>query len=382
VVVLDDLDRFLSAGLGAADVRQLSADGVVLATLSASHYQYLQSATTVWPEMWQTLQEFTLIEVDTEFSAAETALLRKSPYAECGYDESSDSFAARICGAGVAWRYFLDGQLTCPAGWALARAAVDWRRATGARCVNMPVLEALLDDYLLDGPDASGVKAGLAWATASDPERPPLLRRSDAGPWIVDDFVFERTLQLDEPIRDRVWDAIESDPRLSPVETLSAAIAASQQSTDRALRLLQRAAASSDDAVAPSAALLLGKLREDHGDGEGAAENYLQVIQSGHPTHEPAAALALGTLRQQWDDIDGALVMYQVAIDSGNPSQRSLAALLLGNVLEQGEHTSEAVAAYQLALDCADQHYVRRRAQERLMQISSEGLNLNNFDDT
>jgi uncharacterized protein len=183
VVWLDDLDRFLTGGSwldpGLLDTLS-AADAVVVATIRRNALEVYRPSNKTRPPQWDTISRFKRVDLARMLSAEEARAVEANVVDSAVRAEIQRYGLAEYLGAGPdSVDRFDGGETECPVGAALARAAVDWRRAGLARLVKRRDLHAALPIYLRDRPDVSvdeaSVTAGLQWATEKVNETVSLL---------------------------------------------------------------------------------------------------------------------------------------------------------------------------------------------------------------
>jgi hypothetical protein len=173
VVWLDDLERFLKGDSGfdsALLARLVDGGAIVVATIRRNELNVYRPTNENRPAQWDLIGRFRQIALDRRLTPHEQALAK---------DEISDStilnaierygLAEYLGGGPEAIATFDDGKITNPVGYALVRAAVDWRRAGLVRLISFENLQKALPGYLEHRPDVStsedAVASGLKWAT-------------------------------------------------------------------------------------------------------------------------------------------------------------------------------------------------------------------------
>jgi hypothetical protein len=183
VVWLDDLERFLKGDdalnpglLG----RLINGGAIVVATIrrkELSRYRPREESRS--PE-WDLLSQFRQIPLERSLTEDELEFVHAQVDDAALLAGIKRYGLAEYLGAGPdALGKFDDGETVCPVGFALVRAAVDWRRAGLARLVPRELLGQALPIYLEDRDDvprdAEAISAGLTWATEKINETVALL---------------------------------------------------------------------------------------------------------------------------------------------------------------------------------------------------------------
>lgn len=123
---------------------------------------------------------------------------------------------------------------------------------------------------------------------------------------------------------------------------------------------LRRAIDSGHPEAAPEAMLVLGVLRAQNGDTDGAAEAWSAASESGHGDHAPNADYNLGRLHQNLGGVDEATAAYRRAVESGHSWHAPMAAVNLGALLLEDGDLPGARSAFQYAVDNGNPDQARR----------------------
>jgi len=358
VAWLDDLERFLGAdGLTVGLLNRLTTGGaIVVATIRVEQRETYRPGDKLWPPEWEVLQRFNEISLERRLSDPELVQVRET-VSDPGVLAAVDHYGlAEYLGAGPeALDKFENGKTVSPVGYALVRAAVDWRRTGLTRPVSGQVLATALPTYLADRPDVprtnQAVDEGLAWATTKINETVALLGQvftgSNGPVFEAFDYLVDQLKSTSTPVPDPMWSlALEqAESAELTVIGLTAYRAGNLATAETAWRQ------AIDESDSEEAAFGLGVLLGEQGDVEGAKAAYQRAIDSGHTAQTPLAALGLGGLLKEQGDVEGAKVAYQRAIDSGHADAAPMAALVLGLLLGEQGDVEGAKAAYQRAID-------------------------------
>jgi tetratricopeptide (TPR) repeat protein len=255
------------------------------------------------------------------------------------------------------------GRARSPEGVAVARAAVDWRRAGITRRITPDDLAGLYKLYLEPGAaSSSDLRRGLHWAQEPLDSGAALLRLAgeeseyEAHDYIVD-FLEGRTLEADrrEAIPPRAWG--EFIARVATQDLVAVGYAAYTQPDSPLLDIAERAWSKATHSREPDAAALasfyLGALCVRKGRLAEAEAAYRRAIESDHPDAGPLAAVNLGVLLEGRAGRElEAEAAYRQAIESGHPDAAPRAAAVLGLLLSgQPGRQAEAEAAYRQAIE-------------------------------
>ncbi|MGH2854678.1 MAG: hypothetical protein ACRDLF_10885 [Solirubrobacteraceae bacterium] len=348
VVWLDDIERYASAdagGLHEGALRNLRCDRPVGLLATEGGRGTRSRADQLLDPIAQLRSLAACIEVPVkltkdELSAAEQAYGR--------------ALAAEIEQVGLARRMVAIGELRdrltrsheqCREGFAVIRAAIDWRRAGAQRPLSVARLESLYRHYLPEDLDPSDdlFAAGLRWAREPLPNTEiALLRRSADGDGGYEPY------DLAVEVASKEWPGVEARALAQilavaePQDCFQMASAAFDASdTGLALELLARAERSEDRRLSATSAYNTGVLLAHAGDLPGAEDAYRRADERG----SQRGAFNLGQLLRHRGDLRDAEDAYRRADERGSPG----GAVNLGFLLEQRGDAAGAEAAYRRA---------------------------------
>jgi len=361
VVWLDDLERFLGGGgltVGLLD-RLITGRAIVIATIRILQRETYRPSDKLRPPEWEVLQRFSEILLQRRLTGSELGRVQATVSYPGVLAAVNHYGLAEYLGAGPeALDKFEKGEITSPVGFALVRAAIDWRRTGFTRPVSQQILVRALSAYLADRPDVPrtnpSIEEGLTWATMKINETVALLGQvfpgSNGPSYEAFDYLIDQLTRTSTPVPDLMWDlALEQSESAELNEIGMAARLASKLTIAEAA--WRRAADEGDSEMAPRAAHNLGDLLAWQGDLEGAKAAYQRVIDSGHPDYAPSAMIFLGPLLAEQGDLEGAKAAYQRIIDSGHPDCATSATANLGVLLAEQGDLEGAKAAYQRIID-------------------------------
>lgn len=223
VVWLDDLQRFLAAdqafSLGLLE-QIVNGGATVVATIRRSEYETFRPTNLLHPPQWEVLRRFRNVELKRALTSTERDRAHSQiddPTLLTAIDRYG--LAEYLGGGPLAIDRFESGETESPVGQALARAAVDWRRAGLVRRARRDDLVSTLPAYLRDrtdvSTDAEAIDRGLAWACQRINETVALLTshesrgepnsaeyRYEAFDYLVDHVV---NMLPSEPIPIQMW---------------------------------------------------------------------------------------------------------------------------------------------------------------------------------
>jgi tetratricopeptide (TPR) repeat protein len=364
VLWLDDLDRYLvDPGISRTLFDDLGKNGshvAVLATMTLTAYDRFRSGEgEIDRSAREVLHLFgTEITLPTDLSPAER-------------EEAVSLYPRQRFIAGIGEHFAAAHELidrfkaaleVRRHGFAVAVAALDWRRAGLPR----PIMEAELRELyalclkrfhpLLEANDKD-YQDGLAWAREPLESRAALLMPStDEGIEGFEIFDYVRDWadgagsDVDQRLRavpESAWRFVID--RAVPAEASTIGLAAYARGNLDAAENAWTKAADSDDA--PEAAVNLGLLLKEKGEYAAAEEAYRRVIDSGHPKEAPRAAVNLGLLFEEEGEYARAKEALRWAITSRHPDHAPWAAINLGRLFEEEGEYAAAEEAYQRVID-------------------------------
>ena len=361
VVWLDDVS---AADLDALTVTVLdawSSRALIAATMTTMGYRnVMRTGSEVGATARDALRRAVVQELPFDLSKDERAEgQRLYPHEQLSADDNDRPVSigeVLVAGEELVGRLHA-GLQDCPAGQAIARAAIDVRRAGLKRPISETGLQHLFPLYLRQvnagiPPTTEQFRLGLAWAAAPVASQVAILRHVAASRWAILDYVVEaesgkrnHTLR---PIPNFLWAELLANT--TPTDALAISAAAYLHgligiATDAARKAQQYSR------IAPRATLFLGILLVSQGDTAGAHMAFQQAIDSGHPEVAARAFASLGNLLAGQGDTAGAHMAFQQAIDSGYPKVAASAFLGLGYLLAKQGDTAEAHAAFQRVIE-------------------------------
>jgi hypothetical protein len=301
VLWLDDLDEARLGALTPAFLDRLESNVVIVASMTSQRRdRIMASDSDIGRVARQALDSAEKIHLDFELTDEEREEA-EALYPEERFDYSigeplvaADRLAARFDGG----RDTRDDD-SRPAGYALVRAAVDWRRAGLSRPIRDSELRALYPVYLSSVraglvPSEDLYNGGLAWACEPVASHVALLERVNLGEEqgfvAFDYFVALLDGQHTHPRRDvlpALWDfVIES---VSEEEMMPAGLTAYLRNDLATAERVWRTVEGGASRYIAEAAVNLGNLLREQGDAEGARAAYQWAIESGHQEYAPRA---------------------------------------------------------------------------------------------
>ncbi len=370
VIWLDDLDRYLSA-VGGIDVgllaqlRTLAARVVVVATIRADRRQELYDTKGELGRAARlVLDQPTEVVVPSEMTAQEEAEARRLYPKE----DFQRGIGEQLVAAPVLERRYQDGYLSDGigrVGWAIVRAAIDWRRVAMFRPISDAELREPYRLYLPPrgrwvNPDNAAWADGLRWALAEPHHAPVALleeQRSDtpARTFQAFDYIVSFAEDPGAPITPEIPAATWAFAlaRADSFELLQVAATAQTRQCDEVVdQAWRQAESTSEPLIASFAAFMEAVNLADRGDLAGAKSAYKRASSAdadGNPT--PALAeINLGQMLADEGDLAGAAAAWRRAIAFDDPIGTPVAAINLSALLRKQSDPAGARAAYELAL--------------------------------
>jgi tetratricopeptide (TPR) repeat protein len=361
VLWLDDLDEARLGKLTPSLLDQLASEVVIVASMTYQrHNRITGSDSEIGYAARLALAGAETIHLDFELTDEERM------EAEARYPEErfAHSIGEPLVAADQLTARFNAGRADNPAGYALVRAAIDWRRAGLSRPIRDSELRALYPEYLSSirvglEPSNDLYKDAVTWACEPLVSQVALLERVSGGAeheFLAFDYLValldgQRSYSRRD-ILPAIWNFIIES--LSEEEAVPSGYTAYLRNDLAIAERIWRTFASGSSTDSAIAAIDLGNLLDEQGDAEGARRLYQRAIDSNHPEAVALAARNLGEMLREQGDTEGARAAYQKAIDSNHPEHASVAALLLGLMLQDQGDTEGARSTLQRVVDLDD----------------------------
>ncbi|WP_198010968.1 tetratricopeptide repeat protein, partial [Propionibacterium sp. oral taxon 192] len=209
IVILDDVDRFLSnqtLSLGQLEA-WIQDSCIVIATMMQSSYRPWRDGAKDKLPGWDVVNRFTIIRVASLLTENEQIALRNSSYADLAATVRNVGLAPLLGGAPAVRQRLAEGLERHLWGYALVRAAADWRRvglgpATKAQLQKVAL--AFKDDIAWDEPNW---KKAWKWASKEVNDTVSLIRQTGSDKWEVLDLVAD---EADWPLNQKTLEAMAS----------------------------------------------------------------------------------------------------------------------------------------------------------------------------
>ncbi|WP_106187272.1 tetratricopeptide repeat protein [Umezawaea tangerina] len=353
VVLLDDLSSADLEQLTSAVLDFWAERAVLVGTITTARFEsVLRTGAEVGVAARAALARATVVDLPFELSEAELAAAHEDYPDEIGLTDRS-SIGEVLVGGEELVRKLRAGRRDSPAGQAVARAAVDVRRAGLRRPVTPAELTHLFPKYLeriTVGVDPSPdlFAAGMLWASAPVASQVALVRRVGAGVEALD-YVVEAEADAEMPDF-LVPDLLAITGPADAYGIADAAYAAGK--VDLARQGFRRAMEDPESLAA--AAFSLGVVLAGSDDGAGAERAYGQAVEAGHSTYAYMAQVNLGFLLLNRGEVEEARTAFQAAADSRPLERGPRARVGLGEVLMVGEEYGEAEKLFRQVLGTED----------------------------
>jgi tetratricopeptide (TPR) repeat protein len=350
VVWLDDIERYASAdagGLHEGALRNLRCDRPVgLLATEGGRGSRRQDHQLLDP-LTQLRSLASCIEVPVKLTKDELALVRQVYGHDLAGEIEQVGLGRRMVAIDEIRNRLTRSHSRCREGFAVIRAAVDWRRAGAQRPLSAEQLERLYRCYLPEDldPDEDLFAAGMRWARQPLPNTEiALLRRSLDGEGGYEPY------DLAVEVAAKEWPGIGAQAMAQIVALAEpqdcfqmASVAFDAKDTVLALDLLAAAERSEDRRLSATSAFNTGVLMVHAGDLRTAEAAYRRADERG----SQRGAFNLGQLLRHRGDLQEAEAAYRRADERASPG----GAVNLGFLLEQRGDLAGAEAAYRRAAE-------------------------------
>lgn len=351
IIILDDVDRFLSNQT--LSLGQLNAwirePCIVIATMMRSSYIPWRDGAKDKLPGWDVVNRFTILEMGASLTEREKVALLSSSYADLAAAVEKVGLAPLLGGAPAVHQRLEEGQEQHLWGYALVRAAADWRRAGLGPATKTQIQEVALafkDDIAWGKPNW---KKAWKWASHKLNDTVSLMRQTGSREWEVLDLVAD---EADWPLSQQTLEAMAgTEHSLRQALAISLTMYMSRtldsdnpavkqilQEADKFLHKLTTESTSNSDLFGLHAFFLMSILH----DNDRAEKIYEQAIMV-NPNHANILgnyAIFLWTIRH---DLDRAEEMYRRAIeaDPANVRNANNYANFLMGALHDSDRTEE-----------------------------------------
>jgi cellulose synthase operon protein C len=350
VVWLDDIERYASAdsgGLQDGVLRNLRCDRPVGLLATEGGRGTRSGAHRLLDPVAQLRSLAACIEVPVKLTADELSAVERAYGQDLADEIQQVGLGRRMVAADELRERLTRSHERCREGFAVVRAAIDWRRAGAQRPLRVDQLETLYRHYLPGDLDPSDdlFTAGLKWAREPLPRTEiALLRRS------AEDSVGYEPYDLAVELAYKEWPGVQEQAMAQIVAVAEpqdcfqmAGSAFDTGNTALALDLLHRAERSEDRRLSATSAFNTGVLLAQVGDLPEAEIAYRRADERG----SQRGAFNLGQILRHRGESRDAEAAYRRADERGSPE----GAVNLGFLLEQREDLDGAEAAYRRAVE-------------------------------
>ena len=207
IIILDDVDRFLSnqtLSLGQLNM-WIRESCIVIATMMRSSYATWRDGAKDKPPGWDVANRFTILEIDAFLTENEQVALSNSSYVDLAATVEKVGLAPLLGGAPKVRQILEEGREQHLWGYALVRAAADWRRVGLGPATKTQIQEVALvfkDAIAWDDPDW---EEAWAWASQELNDTISLIRQTGSREWEVLDLVAD---EADWPLSQQTLEAM------------------------------------------------------------------------------------------------------------------------------------------------------------------------------
>ena len=358
IIILDDIDRFISnqtLSLGQLNVWIREAR-IVIATMMKSRYiPWCDGAKEKLPG-WDVVNRFTTIQMSALLTENEQVALSNSGYVDLAATVEKVGLAPLLGGAPKVRQILEEGREQHLWGYALVRAAADWRRVGLGPATKTQIQEVALvfkDDIAWGEPNW---KKAWKWASHKLNDTVSLIRQTGPREWEVLDLVAD---EADWPLSQQTLEAMagtEHSPRQAfaifltmytdlTLDNENPIVKQILQETDEFLYKFTTESAPDSDSFG-FYALFLKIIRRDYDRAEAMFEWAIEA--------DPTNANNLGTyaffIETIRGDHDRAEAMFERAIDADPTNANILGTYALFLKTIRGDH-DRAEAMFERAID-------------------------------
>ena len=223
IIILDDIDRFISdqtLSLGQLNVWIREAR-IVIATMMKSRYIPWRDGAKEKLPGWDVVNRFTTIQMSALLTEHEKVALLSSSYADLAAAVEKVGLAPLLGGAPKLRQRLEEGREQHLWGYALVRAAADWRRVGLGPATKTQIQEVALvfkDDIAWGKPNW---KKAWKWASEKTNDTVSLIRQTGSREWEVLDLVAD---EADWPLSQQALEAMAGTEH-SPRQALAISLA-------------------------------------------------------------------------------------------------------------------------------------------------------------
>ena len=207
IIIFDNMDEFLSnqtLSFGQLD-EWIRGSCIIIATMMKSSYMPWRDGTKNKLPGWSIVNRFTVLQIKALLTDNEWTALLSSSYADLASAVEKVGLAPLLGGAPKVRQRLEEGQEHHLWGYALVRAAADWRRAGLGPATKTQIQEVALvfkDDIAWDDPDW---EEAWMWASEELNGTVSLIRQTGSRKWEVLDLVAD---EADWPLSQQTLEAM------------------------------------------------------------------------------------------------------------------------------------------------------------------------------
>jgi len=207
IIILDDIDRFISnqtLSLGQLNVWIREAH-IVIATMMKSRYTPWRDGAKNKLPGWDVVNRFAILEMGAFLTENEQVALLSSGYVDLAADVEKVGLAPLLGGAPKVRQRLEEGREQHLWGYALVRAAADWRRVGLGPATKTQIQEVALtlkDDIAWGEPKW---KKAWKWASEKTNDTVSLIRQTGSREWEVLDLIAD---EADWPLSQQTLEAM------------------------------------------------------------------------------------------------------------------------------------------------------------------------------
>lgn len=363
IIILDDIDRFISnqtLSLGQLNVWIREAR-IVIATMMKSRYIPWRDGVKDKLPGWDVVNRFTIIQMGALLTEHEKVTLLSSSYADLAADIEKVGLAPLLGGAPKVRQRLEEGREQHLWGYALVRAAADWRRAGLGPATKTQIQEVALtlkDDIAWGEPNW---KKAWKWASEKTNDTVSLIRQTGSREWEVLDLVAD---EADWPLSQQTLEAMAGTEHSSRqafaisltmymrgvLDDNKPVVKQILQEADEFLHKLTSKSTHNSDSFGLYA-IFLTDVRHDHGRAQAMYDRAIDADPN-HARNLGNYALFLKNVRR---DYDQAQDMYERAIDADPNNARNLGNYAIFLTDFRHDH-DRAQAMYERAIEANPNH--------------------------
>ena len=351
IIILDDIDRFISnqtLSLGQLNMWIREAH-IVIATMMKSRYTPWRDGAKNKLPGWDVVNRFAILEMGAFLTENEQVALLSSGYVDLAADVEKVGLAPLLGGAPKVRQRLQEGREQHLWGYALVRAAADWRRVGLGPATKTQIQEVALtlkDDIAWGEPKW---KKAWKWASEKSNDTVSLICQTGSYEWEALDLVAD---EADWPLNQQTLEAMVGAEHSSRQAfaifwamysnlTLDKNNPVVEQILQEADKFLHKLTTEStpDSNLFGSYAFFLTDVRHDH---DRAQDMYERAIET-DPTNTDILGLYAIFLKNVRREYDRAQEMYERAIDADPTDADNLGnyALFLKNVRHDHDRAQE-----------------------------------------